>query len=379
MAVGDKTIVLSAAEIAATLNARIVGDSALTVSGVSFIEHAAATDLAFVACRRNLRRAATTRARLLIAPEDVESELADFPHFTFILVAEPEAAFLTIAEQLVPPRPRKNFNVSPRAFVSESAIIGAATNIFPLAYIGEDVCIGGHCDIGPGVVVGDGCVIGDNVRIDANVTLYPNVVLGNNIEIKSSAVIGGPGFGFRMVNGRHERLPHLGIVRIADDVEIGAGTVIDRAKAGETVIGSGTRVDNQVIIAHNCRIGRNNLLLSQTGIAGSVTTGEYVVCAGQAGIADHVHLGDRAVIGAKTGVHRNMPGNKAYLGIPARDAGLHAREQSSLKRLPEMRVTVRELEKQNAELQQRIARLEQFLSANEKPHLFDPNAKAKTA
>jgi UDP-3-O-[3-hydroxymyristoyl] glucosamine N-acyltransferase len=381
MADTGKTIVLSAAEIAELLGARIIGDGAIKVSGVDIITRATLSDLAFVSSGKNLKRVASSHARLVIVPESVEAQLAEFSQFTFLMVRDPESAFLLIAEKLVPPRPRATLGVSPRAFVANSAVIGQGTNIHPLVFVGEEVCIGRNCDIAPGVFIGDGCVIGDDVKIDANVTLYSDVILGSNITIKASAVIGGPGFGYRIVNGRHERLPHVGIVRIADDVEIGSCAVIDRAKVGETTIDSGTRIDNLVMIAHNCKIGKNNLLCAQTGIAGSSTTGEYVVCAGQAGIADHVHLGDRAIIGGKTGVYSDMPGDNAYLGIPARDAKLHAREQTSLKRLPEMRSTVKNLEKQNAELQERIARLEKRLGdgETEKPILFNPNVSAKAA
>ncbi|MEQ9406797.1 MAG: UDP-3-O-(3-hydroxymyristoyl)glucosamine N-acyltransferase [Fuerstiella sp.] len=363
---------LTAGEIAALLDARIIGDDSLKVSGVAFIEQASETDLVFVGCDKNLKRAAATKARLIIAPRSAVGNLAPFPDRTFILVDEPEAAFLQMAVRLVPPRRRSDVGISPHAIVAESAIIGRKTNIHPLAVIGEDVRIGDHCCIGPGVVIGDGCEIGDHVTIDANTVLYPDVVLGNRISIKACTVIGGQGFGYRTVNGRHELLPHVGIVRIADDVEIGACSTIDRAKMGETFVDTGTRIDNQVMIAHNCRLGRHNLIVAQTGIAGSTTTGAYVVCAGQAGIADHVHLGDGAVIGAKTGVHRDMPGGKAYLGIPARDASLHAREQMSLKRLPEMRSTVKQLEKQVARLEQQLASLmgrvetDQLLSDDQK-------------
>ena len=218
----------------------------------------------------------------------------------------------------------------------------------------EDASIGDNCSIGHGVVIGAGCRIGNNVTIHPNSVLYDDVIVGNDVTIHATCVIGADGFGYRLVDGRHEHLPHYGTVRICDDVEIGAGTTIDRAKVGETVIGSGTRIDNQVMIGHNCVIGRNNLLVSQVGCAGSVTTGDYVVCAGQVGIADHVHLGDGAIIGAKAGVHRDMPGGQSYLGAPASPAGEATRQLMALKKLPELRSTVKKLQKEIATLTARM-------------------------
>lgn len=354
---GQRTIELTATEIADILGGRLVGDGDIRVNGVEFIERASESDLAFVGCKRNLKRAETSNAKLIIAPESISEQIAEFPGKTFILVAEPEAAFLQAAVRLVPRRPRPNIGISPRAVVAESSVIGAKTNVHPLAVVGEDVQIGEGCDICPGAVIGDGCNIGDDVIIGPNCVLYPDVILGHNVVVQAGTVLGAEGFGYRTVNGRHVLLPHVGTVTVADDVHIGANTTIDRAKMGETTIGFGTRIDNLVMIAHNCQIGRHNLIAGHTGIAGSTSSGDYVICAGQAGIADHVHLGDGAVIGAKTGVHRDMPGGKAYLGIPARDAGQHAREQMSLKRLPEMRSTVKKLEKKIAALEEHLERL----------------------
>ena len=373
-----ETTILSAKDIAEALDAKIIGDDSRCVSGTEYLERASETDLGFVACQKNLKRVRNSRARLVIAPKGIESELEQFADITFVVVAEPESAFLIVAQQLAPKYTRPEVGISPRAFIAESAVIGSGTSVYPLAYIGNDVQIGSHCEIGPGVVIEDGCVIGDHVQLNANVTLYSNVVLGNHVTIKASAVIGGAGFGYRTVDGQHQRLPHVGSVHIADDVEIGSCSVVDRAKVGQTTIERGTRIDNLVMIAHNCQIGKHNLLLSQTGIAGSSSTGEYVICAGQAGIADHVHLGDHAVIGAKTGVYKDLEGGKAFLGIPARNAVSHHREQVSLKQLPEMRSTVKELEKQQASLLDKIEQLEHRLNQSQSLRLY-PDHDSQTA
>lgn len=356
---GQARITLSAAEIAEIVDGRVHGDCTRQVFGVAFVGQGSPDDLVFINHDRLLQKLPATDAKVIIAPEHLANRLpVEDAGRTFILVKDAEAAFLKMTVRIAPERRRPDLGVSPQAIVSDTAVIGPRTNVHPLAVIGDDVSIGENCDIGAGVVVGDGCVIGDDVRIDPGCVLYPDVEIGNQVILQANTVLGACGYGYRTVDGQHELLPHVGIVRIDDDVHIGAGCTVDRAKVGATTIGRGTRIDNMVVVAHNCRIGRHNLMMSQTGIAGSSSTGDYVVCAGQAGVADHVHLGDGAVIGAKTGVHRDMQGGQAYLGIPARDARLHAREQSSLKHLPEMRSTVKKLQKQVAELQAQLAALE---------------------
>ena len=354
MAVERRQNELSASRIAETLCAELIGDGQRTVTDVQFIQSAKESDLAFVGSARFMNKIAGSQARVILIPQACSAEIAEYSDRTFVLVSEPEVAFLQIAEMLLPQRTRQRTGISMQSVVATTAQIGCNTNIQPFASVGDGAVIGEDCEIGHGVVIGEGCVIGDNVRLDAYVVLYPDVVIGNNVIIHAGTVIGSDGFGYRTVRGRHIRLPHFGRVRICDDVEIGAGVTIDRAKMGETVIGEGTKIDNQVVVAHNCQIGKHNLLVSQTGIAGSCTTGEYVVCAGQSGIADHVHLGDGAIIGAKAGVHRDMPGGQSYLGSPARNASEHAREVMTMKKLPEMRSAIRTLEKQMAVLMQQL-------------------------
>ncbi len=153
------------------------------------------------------------------------------------------------------------------------------------------------------------------------------------------------------------KIPHVGGVVIHDDVEIGAGTTIDAGMIGPTVIGEGTKIDDQVMIAHNCRIGRHNAFASQVGFAGSVTTGDYVRCAGQVGIADHLHLGRGCTLGPKAGVHKNVPEGAVFHGIPARPQREQLQIVTAGLRLPEMRKAVRELQTQLRALQEAVATL----------------------
>lgn len=346
---------LSASDIAEILNGELVGDSTIIIDDVNVIERATATQLSFVGDQKNLSRVRNSKTRLVIVPESIRGELTRYSDRAFILVPEAEVAFLAIAAVLKPLRSRSSIGISNRAVIDPTASIGANTNIHPQAAIGRDVVIGHSCEIQSGVVIGDGCRIGNNVTLFANTVLYHDIIIEDHVTIHASCVIGADGFGYRFVDGGHQHIPHFGTVRICSDVEIGAATTIDRAKVGETVIGSGTRIDNQVMIGHNCQIGRHNLLVSQVGLAGSVSTGDYVVVAGQAGVADHVHVGDRAIIGAQAGVHRDMPGGQTYLGNPAGPVAETSRQLMALRRLPEIRETVKKMSKELESLQSRLA------------------------
>jgi UDP-3-O-[3-hydroxymyristoyl] glucosamine N-acyltransferase len=179
------------------------------------------------------------------------------------------------------------------------------------------------------------------VTLYPGAVLYDGTVLGDRVVVHAHAVLGADGFGYRFQDGRHVKVPQLGHVEVGDDVEIGAGTTIDRGTFQATRIGAGTKIDNLVQIGHNCRIGRHNVLVSQVGIAGSCTSGDYVVLAGQVGVADHIHLGDRAVIGARAGVTKDVPAGQRMLGAPATPEREQKRIMMTLEKLPELRRDLR--------------------------------------
>ena len=345
----------SATEIAEILSGEILGDPGIMIEDVDVVERATSSQLSFVGDRKHINRIRNSASRLIVVPTSARGELERFPDRTFILVPSPEPAFLCIAAILHPHRTRSTVGISDRAVVDPTAKIGANSNVHPLAVIGRDVVIGHSCEIRSGVVVGDGCRLGNNVVLYANTVLYHDVIVEDHVTIHASCVIGADGFGYRFVNGGHQRIPHYGTVRICSDVEIGAGTTIDRAKVGETLIGSGTRIDNLVMIGHNCQIGRHNLLVSQVGLAGSVSTGDYVVCAGQVGVADHVHLGDGTILAAQAGVIRDLPGGQTYLGNPAGPIAETSKQLAAIRRLPEMRETLKRMEKEIEKLRSRIS------------------------
>jgi UDP-3-O-[3-hydroxymyristoyl] glucosamine N-acyltransferase len=344
--------------LAERLRGTVSGDGGRLLSGVQSIDAAGPADLSFAAEERNLRKLSRAAAgAVLLSRADAERCAALAERMSLIAVDDAFVSFVDALDLFRPARPRLPVGISPEARVSPTARIGALTNVFPGAHIADDVSIGERCDIYPGVFIGPGCRIGSHVTLHPNVVLYGDVSIGNRVIVHASAVIGADGFGYRLRDGRHVRIPHRGTVRIEDDVEIGACTTIDRAMIGETVIGEGTKLDNLVMIAHNCALGRHNILVSQVGFAGSVTTGDYVVCAGQVGVADHVHLGDGAVLGSKAGIHKDLAGGQTYLGAPAMPAADAKRIVMAQHKLPELRVTVRELERQVAELTRRLNEL----------------------
>jgi UDP-3-O-[3-hydroxymyristoyl] glucosamine N-acyltransferase len=174
--------------------------------------------------------------------------------------------------------------------------------------------------------------------------LYDQVTLGDRVILHATAVLGADGFGYQLKNGAFEKIPQLGTVIIEDDVEIGAGTTIDRAMIGATKIGRGTKLDNQIMIGHNCELGAHNVFASQVGLAGSVTTGEYVICGGQVGVTDHVHIGDGARLASKSGVRKDLAGGQAYVGQPVQPERDGMRTIMATQKLPEMARRVRKME-----------------------------------
>jgi UDP-3-O-[3-hydroxymyristoyl] glucosamine N-acyltransferase len=274
-----------------------------------------------------------------------------------LVVDDPLEAFIAIQRQFRPQPARPQIGVAAGAHVDQTATIGRETNVYAGAFVDAGAVIGARCDIYPGVFVGRNCRIGDECVLYPNVVLYPDVVLHHRVIIHAAAVLGADGFGYRFRDGRFIKIPQLGWVEVHADCEIGAGTTIDRGMIGPTVIGAGTKLDDQVMIGHNCELGRHNAFASQVGLAGSVTTGDYVRCAGQVGIADHVHLGQGCTLGAKAGVHKDIPAGETHIGYPARPEQEQLRIVMATGKVPDMRRQIRELESRVETLTRQIERL----------------------
>jgi UDP-3-O-[3-hydroxymyristoyl] glucosamine N-acyltransferase len=356
-------IALRLEQLAERVGGEILGDRSLVISGAAALDRAGPEEISFASDLAHLKGLKNSRAgACLIARKSRDEPALTGSQVPLVLVDDPLDSFISILTQFRPHRSRPALGVSPHAYINPGATIGAGTNVYPGAYIDDEAKIGSRCDIYPGVYIGRNCRIGDDCVLHAHVVLYPDVQIGHRSTVHAHAVIGADGFGYRFRNKRFEKIPQQGWVEVHEDCEIGAGATIDRGMIGATIVGEGTKLDNLVMVGHNCELGRHNVFASQVGLAGSVTTGDYVRCAGQVGVADHVHLGEGATLGAKSGVHKDIPAGETHVGIPARPEQEQFRIAMAAAKLPEMRRKLRDMETRLVELAGQVARLEQVNS-----------------
>ncbi len=227
--------------------------------------------------------------------------------------------------------------ISDKAIIEDGTTLGTDVYIGAFSYIGKNVKIGDGVAIYPFSYIGDNTIIGDNSIIYSGVHIYKNTVIGKNVIIHSGAVIGADGFGYAVGKEGIKKLNHIGNVIIEDDVEIGANTTIDRALLDSTIIGKSTKIDNLVMIGHNCKIGQNCFLVSQVGLSGSVSIGDNSILAGQVGVADHVNIGSNVKVAAKSGVAYDLPSNNTYgANLPSIEWTKWRRVYVSLLKLPDI-------------------------------------------
>ena len=343
--------------LASLVQGEVRGDAERAICNAAAIESAGPDAVTFVLDESHVSRLQACRAGAVILNAKIASGLAAVAGTSLIVVSDPHAAFQQILPQFRKIRGRPARGISPQAHVSSSAKVGPNCYVGPGACIGDEVEIGTGCDIHPGAVIGPGCRLADDVIVYANAVLYQDVSLGNRVIIHSGAVIGADGFGYRFTGGRFVKIPQLGTVEIHEDAEIGACTTIDRGAIGPTIVGAGTKLDNLIMIAHNCELGKHNVFASQAGLAGSCTTGDYVRLGGQVGIKDHVRLNSGCMVGAKAGVHKDIPEGEIWIGYLATPEAEQKRLVFSLKRVPEMRDKVRAMEKQLALLTKQLEEL----------------------
>ena len=224
--------------------------------------------------------------------------------------------------------------------------MGRDCSIYDFVTISDNAKIGERCVLYPGVFVGPETEIGSDCILYPNAVIYDRCKIGDRVIIQANATVGEDGFGFATHKGEHHKIPHIGRVIIEDDVEIGSGCGIERGTLDDTVIGKGSKIGDLVAIGHGTKIGPYCLLVAQVGVAGSATLGHHCVAGGQAGIVGHIEIGNGVMIGAQAGVINDVPDGKIIVGSPAIDANKARRAYSLLERLPEMRQSIRKLEKQ---------------------------------
>lgn len=304
------------AELAEETDSQLIGDADHLVCGVSELDSAGAHEAAFVAEKRFLEALGRTKAGVVF----ITPKLTRPQGLNYLLSDDPAAAFQKFSKIIAEMRhkPPGFQGIHPSAVIHPTAKLGLNVQIGPNSVIERDAVIGDNSNIGALCYIGPEVKLGRDVTIHPNATIHERCHIGNRVLICSGTVLGSVGFGFRPdEKGRHQRYEHLGNVEIADDVEIGANTTIDRARLKTTRIGRGTKIDNQVQIAHNCEVGEDNVIVSQVGMAGSCKTGRHVIIAGRVCVNDHVSICDKAVVAACTAVLRNITSPGTYIGFPA--------------------------------------------------------------
>ncbi|HEX6085517.1 MAG TPA: UDP-3-O-(3-hydroxymyristoyl)glucosamine N-acyltransferase [Thermoanaerobaculia bacterium] len=312
-------------DIVTFVSGRYDGPDAV-IAGVAPLSEATNQHISFLSNPKYASQLETTNAAAVLVAHDLPGESEKY-----IRVANPYYAMATTVARFFAQRPRPS-GISPKADVAQSAKLGSNVAVGAFSVIGEEAVIGDDVVIYPNVTIEANAVIGDGTIIYPQVSIYYACRVGRRCIVHSGVVIGADGYGFATDDqGVHHKIPQVGIVRIEDDVEIGAGTTIDRAALGETVVGEGTKIDNLVQIGHNVRIGRRCLLVSQVGIAGSTTLGDFVQVGGQSGFAGHLKIGHRVRVYSKSAVFEDVPDGVWVRGIPAVSQREYVRQQRGRK------------------------------------------------
>lgn len=327
-------------EIASAVNGKIIGNEDAVITGICDIREAQQGDITFLTNVKYKHFLEKTHASAVITSKDVEASSK-----TIIQTENPSLAFSKVIAMFRPSEIKHPTGMDKKAAIDKNAKIA------------EGVSVGAHsvieqgCVIAGGVIIYPNCYIGRDVTVGKNTLIYPNVtiregsIIGENVIIHSGSVVGSDGFGYIEVEGKHQKIPQVGIVAIENDVEIGANVTIDRARFGQTLIGKGSKIDNLVQIAHNVKIGPNSIIVSQAGISGSTSIGKNAILAGQAGLVGHIDLGDNVIVGAQAGVTKSFPADSILLGSPAKPIFEQKKIFACINKLPEFFKTLRQIEK----------------------------------
>ena len=331
---------LTVKDLANQSGGELIGDPTLKITGAASLSEAAQGDISFFTDRKFIGLLRKTRASAIFVPPNFAEQI----DATQIRVSNPTKSFEQVLLKFAPKPITFAPGVHQSAVVDPSVQLGERVSIQPLAVIDAGARIGDDTIIGAGSYVGHETVIGSGCRIYPNVTIRERSRIGSRVIIHSGAVIGADGFGFEMVDGRQQKIHQLGIVQIDDDVEIGANTTVDRARFGRTWIQQGVKIDNLVQIAHNVVIGKNSVIVAQSGISGSTRVGERVMMGGQVGIVGHLEIADGTMIAAQSGISKNLPGG-VWFGSPAVPFQEAKQQIAWIHRLGKLFARVKEIEK----------------------------------
>ena len=333
----------TAYQIAGILEGDIEGNPEVEVFKLSKIEEGTEGSLTFLANPKYTSYIYSTKASVTIVNKTFVAE--ENLSTTLIKVDDAYKSFSKLLEYYNQVKLNKT-GIDKPVFISESAEYGENIYIGAFTYIGDNVSIGNNVKIYPNVYIGDNVKIADNVIVFAGAKIYSETVIGNNCVIHSGSIIGADGFGFAPnEKGEYQKVPQTGNVIVEDNVDIGAGTTIDRATLGSTIIRKGVKLDNQIQIAHNVEIDENTVIAAQTGIAGSTKIGKNCMIGGQVGIVGHIVIGDRVRIQAQSGIGRNVKNDEVLQGSPALNYGDYNKSYVYFKNLPKLANSIQNIEK----------------------------------
>jgi UDP-3-O-[3-hydroxymyristoyl] glucosamine N-acyltransferase len=325
--------------VAEEIGAELDGDPDLVINGLASIDEASEGELSFIAGKKHRKLLETTKASALIVYPGVKSDTC-----SLLVLDDPQLGFARAMRFFYRPYPEVKPGVGKNAVVAEDVVIPSDCHIGHNVVISSGVQMGKGVEIHTGTFIGENVKIGDGCRLYQNTTVCRDVSIGNHVVVYPNAVIGSEGFGYARENNRHIKIPQVGTVIIEDFVEIGAGTTVDRATLGATVIGKGAIIDNLVQIAHNCKVGQGAILCAQVGLAGSTIIGDNAVLAGQVGVAGHLRIGNGAILEAQSGVASDVPDGSVQFGTPSREVYLAHKIEAILNRLPDYVKRIKQLE-----------------------------------
>lgn len=321
-------------DIAKEIDAELIGNDSITIMDISPIQDSAKGHITFISNKKYAKFLSTTRASAVIVSEDMDVD--KITGKTFLQVKNPYYAFSKVIKLFYPDKLLIEKGIHATAVIGKNSEIGEDVSLGAHVVIGRGCTIGDRTVLMPGVVVGDESIIGADCKIYSNVSIREKVTIKDRVIIHNGVVIGSDGFGFAYAQGKYHKIPQIGTVVIEEDVEIGANTTIDRAALGKTIISRGTKLDNLIQVAHNCKLGEHCVIAAQAGISGSTTVGNRVQIGGQAGFIGHITIGDNAIIAAQSGVSKPIETGQYVFGTPAEDYRKEFRIHAARRRLPEL-------------------------------------------